>query len=183
MKNLIMIFLVTSCLVFAQNKYDPKVILKKQIIDAKENPVLDSDTINKDSTNNWQAIDALVKLPKAKPNNITISKEVILASSLIILGIIIIVSLIIYFKGRKTRKTIKTIEYIRDGRIVPEYNKQLIKFRKKLSDSKLVESDKREELQQTAKDIGITLGELELASKIKKLKEKKNKINDRKHKK
>jgi hypothetical protein len=79
-----------------------------------------------------------------------------------------------YLKNSKSKRKIKKIEYIRDGRIIPEYNKQLIKFRKKLPDSDFVRTDKKEILQQNAKEIGVTVGELELASKIKKLKDKKN---------
>lgn len=175
MKKILAFISILAVLLLGQNKYDPKVILKEQIKDAKENPVIDSDTLNKDTTKSWQAVDTLVKLPVQTTKQQKFDYKLIIIPVGIVSVVILIILLWSYLATRKSRKTLRTIEYIRDGRIVPEYNKQLIKFRKKLSDSNLIESDNKEELQQTAKNIGITLGELELASKIKKLKKKKKK--------
>lgn len=175
MKKILIIITTFSLLLLGQNKYDPKVILKEQIKDAKENPVIDSDTLSKDTTKSWQAVDTLIKLPIETKKSQHFDYRVVYIPIAIVIGMILVILLWSYLATRKSRKTLRTIEYIRDGRVVPEYNKHLIKFRKKLSDSNLIESDNKEELQQTAKNIGITLGELELASKIKKLKKKKKK--------
>ncbi|HOP49299.1 MAG TPA: hypothetical protein PK887_01595 [Ignavibacteriales bacterium] len=170
----ILLYIFTTIILFAQAEYNPKYILKKQILETKKHPTIVSDTLIKSPTKDTTALIKPIKNKQNVLEIIILYKLYFIYAGIIIILLITFLIVIMYLKNSKSKRKIKKIEYIRDGRIIPEYNKQLIKFRKKLPDSDFVKTDKKEILQQNAKEIGVTVGELELASKIKKLKDKKN---------
>lgn len=178
------LFIITSTL-SAQN-YNAKAIFKEQIQQSqKRSVVLKDSSIHANTTklSNYDTSKHRFTSPIIYKKRIPFwkTKEFVI---FIFLDLLLFTFVYIFWKRKKSQspraELHNRIDIIRSDKIVPEYNSGLVNFRKKLADSNFVSINDVEKINEQAKEMEISKGELYLAAKLRDMKKDKPKESKKK---